>query len=87
MVPGVSDADADPPANHDAPNSHGLPAGERAGDEVPTLSRKDGVAYRTPGAAFLDSMLSMFHSMVATAVGGEAGFSSFWITPSLSVMR
>jgi hypothetical protein len=81
MAPGASDADAAPPDVHNAPTSLSKTAGERAGDEFPTLSRKDGVAYRTPGAAFLDSMLSMFHSMVASAVGGEAGFSNFWITP------
>jgi hypothetical protein len=38
---------------------------------TPSAARTAGVTYQFPGAAFLDSILSMFHTLVASAVGGS----------------
>nr|XP_051197351.1 uncharacterized protein LOC127310746 [Lolium perenne] len=46
------------------------------------VSSAAGMSYPSPGAAFLDSVLSLLHSMVATAVGGRScERCRFWVTP------
>ncbi|KAK1626214.1 hypothetical protein QYE76_000529 [Lolium multiflorum] len=79
MAAGDPDADPAPPRlgnTMDVPRDHDA----QRQDAAPPLP-KIGAPRRSPGTAFLDSVLSKFHSCVASALGGSCSFARFWITP------
>jgi hypothetical protein len=81
-------ATGDPSANLHPPCAVSLPASTGVSDCDASMQAPSpapgtaGVLYRSPGVAFLDSILSTFHSMVHCAVGGSCELSRFWITPA-----
>jgi hypothetical protein len=73
---GVPAAATVPPCRGDAPSSstHGDGTPARV---PPRGARVAGVPYRSPGTVFLEAILSMFHSMVASSVSGTCKLTPF----------
>jgi hypothetical protein len=79
---GVPGADAAPPSSASttaAPCNPDGAAPEPAAAPAPWTA---GVPRLSPGARFLDSILSMFHSSVASSISGSCSFVRFWVTPA-----
>jgi hypothetical protein len=55
----------------------GNPAIGASAQEAAPVPKMAVVSYQTPGAAFLDSMLLQFHTMVARALAGNGEVSRF----------
>jgi hypothetical protein len=75
-VTGAPDAEPAPPRSD---NSADVPCDLDSSRQAvtPSAARTAGVTYQFPGAAFLDSMLLQFHTMVARALAGNGEVSRF----------
>jgi hypothetical protein len=77
LVAGTPDVERVPRRSGNASISLGASSDDVLGLEPPCVARVAGVPYRSPGAAFLDSILSMFCTMVASPVGGTCELNRF----------
>jgi hypothetical protein len=77
MATGAPEAELRPPRT-DFPT----PFSSNHGIDAPTQEAAPvGVPYQTPGAAFSDSMLLRFYTMVARVLASNGEVYRFWITP------
>jgi hypothetical protein len=82
LVDGAPRVDSDPPRGGDATLPTATPSGV-APARIPSRPTKvSGGPCPSPGTVFLDSILGMFHSMVASAVAGSCELVQFWVTPT-----
>jgi hypothetical protein len=77
---GAPGAPAAPPATASLTKLSGMDVDELPERESLPVSGSAGVLYPSPGAAFLDSILSMFHTMVALPIcASSSEVFTFWI--------